>query len=342
MRCWNCGFENIPGLGSCARCTSTLNLNGADVEPPRASRWRTFTFMDRLFYRLGAWLGHVWEGLRRVPQALEAKSSVPALLLSIVPGLGHSWIKRRRLGWVIFGVWFAFLVLTVLSIGTEWNWLFVGGMIGTHSFAVISILGTDLSLERLRTRVLFGLLLGAAMWFFLYGPAGRLATRFYQPMPLAGGWQGEGLIAPSDWVLSEGPWLRPPAFRRGDVVVYTINSFSGRGYFIAEGLGLDRIVAVPGDHVQIAEGVLLVNGCMPPPGESPLGEVPHYVAIDIQVPEGQYVVLPTRLALRAGAHGIPREVPQDVFSTLSVCSSENVLGRVILRIRPWSRFGRLQ
>ena len=40
MQCPCCQFENMPGLASCGRCGSVLDLNlvAIDVNPPRASR----------------------------------------------------------------------------------------------------------------------------------------------------------------------------------------------------------------------------------------------------------------------------------------------------------------
>jgi len=93
MRCRQCGFENMPGLERCGRCSSILVVREpVAVTPPRArgARW-----LRRMGYRARAVLHRAGLGDRALPPELEdsaARPPQPSLwpgAVSVVPGLGH-------------------------------------------------------------------------------------------------------------------------------------------------------------------------------------------------------------------------------------------------------------
>jgi hypothetical protein len=107
---------------------------------------------------------------------------------------------------------------------------------------------------------------------------------------------------------------------------------------VRDGFGLDRIVGVPGDYVELKKGRLLVNGQPPRPEEMPLGRTTELVDFAFRVGRGQYAIVPSRLDL--AIYGKAQAVP--ILQQISLVSDDDVLGRVVLRLRPWSRFGRIQ
>lgn len=338
MQCWNCGFENMPGLAACARCTSTLDLTAITIEPPRASRWRVQSHIDRAAHRIAAALASLGRIVIVFPVLIPERINWRALAWSIVPGLGQIRDGRRRLGRALLGTWLALVVLLVLSIGTTWQALCYMLMVAVHALAVVTVFAANLCWERVIIRALFGLVVFGVLYSGLYHPAQWLAERVLVVVPLD--WpERSATLKPGDGLLVVGPWLRPDTFRRGQLVLYQINAIQEGHYYIRSGHSLDRIVGVTGDRVQVTNGVLLVNGQRPPPDEAPLGAV-FLDQIDYRVGPGEYVVFPTQLRLQ-----VPRgngTLPPMLARGLYTVQHEDVVGQVLLRIRPLSRFGRIQ
>jgi signal peptidase I len=273
------------------------------------------------------------------------------LAWSIVPGLGHLKTNRFRLGRAILIIWLILLAMTVLSIGTTWTWLLVSGMVVTHAVAVLSLFAANLAYERLIVRAAFGALLFFCLNLFVYDPARWLCTRFVSTLVISN--EPDGSVArQGDGLLVAGPWLRPDSFERGDLVVCRIQGYVSSGYVIRPGYNVDRVVGVPGDRIQLKGGVLLVNGTSPPKGERPLGEVP-LGTLELVLGHDEYLVLPSFLRREALIHVGPlgvalpgpdlqRTLPAPVIRRLTLFQGEEVLGRVLLRLRPLSRFGRLE
>jgi signal peptidase I len=183
------------------------------------------------------------------------------------------------------------------------------------------------------------LVLFLGLRWVIYGSIGWLAGQFFAPFLVAGMLPGN-LIQDGDAVLHEGSWTRPETFHRGDLVVYRVGGsrYAQPGYVVPEGFGLDRVVGVPGDDVQLKEGRLLVNGQPPGPEQMPLGKVSPLVDFAFRVENGQYAIVPSRLDL--AIHGTVQAAP--ILQQIALVSDNDVLGRVVLRLRPWSRFGRIQ
>jgi len=339
MQCWNCEFENIPGLRMCARCGGMLNLEGVSVEPPRASRLRAATRLARVGHRVRVCVPDVSRLVGGLTFLLPEPVSWSALAWSFIPGLGHLKADRAQLGWCILVAWLLLLLLTLLSLGTSWAWLFRTGMIATHVVALVSLFAASLAYERLYVRAAFGLVLFLGLGWFLYQPVEWLCARFYVALPLPAVLEGD-VIASGDGLIYEGPWLRPSAFARGDLVLYRIEASQQNNLIIRAGLGIDRVVGVPGDHVQVRDGVLLVNGNAPQAGQGPLGPVAPLGNFDLHVATGRYVIFPTRLALNLPGDPVrDARVRQSLVVPLSLVPHENVVGRVVFRVRPLSRFG---
>ena len=94
--------------------------------------------------------------------------------------------------------------------------------------------------------------------------------------------------------------------------------------------------------MQVVEGALTVNGLTPSPAQGPLGGIPGFVNFDVHLIENQYAIFPTRLALFPGAHPAQIQAPLALISTVSVVPYDDIQGRILLRLRPFSRFGRLK
>lgn len=323
MQCVNCGFENIPGQSTCIRCQSQLNLADVSVRPPRASaRARRMALRLRRLCPPG-WFERVW---RRWP-------AFRTLWRLSVPGLWLLHDGRKRWAWYLFGGWVTFLLVSVFLAGsavTDWTLL---GAIGLHVVSITLWMAPGMSADSLQRRLLMGLLLFVGLRFAVYGPVSNLIGRAVKPLQLAEVREG-ALIRSGDVLLYAGDWFRSEPLERGDLVVYRIEAQSGRGFYIHDGYGVDRVVGLPGDDVLLLKGALTVNGAEVT--ARPLGEIVTLPDFELHVPEGKVAILPSLFTLT-----IPRNAEYEPFMASLASVDQKNVGRVWLRYRPWTRFGNL-
>ncbi|MCG8405960.1 MAG: hypothetical protein MI923_12260 [Phycisphaerales bacterium] len=339
MQCMNCGFENMPGLEACSRCDSALALGEISVVPARASTLRLRTRIHQLRNRVAVVLTYPFR--IRIPRWVpRSKSPIlwPTLARTVVPGLGHLQIGQRTTGWIFLLTWLGFLVAGLLTLPSQATvWLF-SAAVATHASAMISVFSADLSFQRPVIRMLFGILLFIALRQLVYVPIGMAAELFWVPMVVPSNLLPGTVTQSGEGLVYEGRWLRPDQFERGDLIFYRIRAINGHGYYSLEGHGLDRIVGIPGDNVVVKDGILLVNGETPSANEMPIGSVERMPDISIDVKDGQYAVLPTRLSFHAHNASVYDAIVRGVLLT----TDEFILGRIRFRLQPWSRFGRIE
>lgn len=337
MRCWNCGFENFPGAQACARCTSAMSLGQVAIEPPRASALHFGTRLRRLINRFSIQLPDFRAMWARTHILIPEAVDWPAILWSIVPGLGHLRTGHRRIGRVLLFAWIAFLALAVFSIGATWMLYFFMGAILVHSLAFMQLLANNIVYESLLVRSMFGSLLFLGLYFFAYRPIGLLSSQVYQVEVLDRVARNQ-LVEDGDGLLIEGPWLRPEQFGRGDLVLYQIGQYGGLGFVVRGGRSIDRIIGVPGDRVQRVRGQVLINGELPKPGEEPPGAIQLSGDFDFLLGPDEYAIATTTNIINPYVNQVP---PPHIIRHLTVFSDDDILGRVIYRIRPFSRMGRV-
>lgn len=340
MQCWSCTFENLPGAQLCARCGSRLSLVGVAVEPPRAGRHHAATAVRRTGYRLRSLcpdLTWLWDRLGvLIPESLDSR----ALAWSIVPGLGHLKTGRRKWGRVLLPAWLGFFVLMVLAIGTNWARFMLAGMVVVHALAVVTLFAANLAFERLLMRAAFGLVVFLGISFFLYEPCVWFCSRFLVAVPIARS-PGGTVVQDGDGLLCEGSWIRPAAFARGDIVLYRLDALAVGGVLIQAGHGVNRVIAVPGDRVTRKDGMLSVNGEPLDEAHAPLGHLPFIRDLDITLGPREYAVFTALELLGPLPPRANALFTGTVTQHLTVVSYDDILGRVLLRLRPLARFGRL-
>lgn len=344
MQCLSCGFENLPGLTACGRCASPLDLRAVGVQPPRAGRLRIATRTARaavVAHRLGVRLPRGTFVRRLIRAIVPERLDVRALLLTIVPGLGQKYTQRPMLGRAILCAWLGLLALLILSLGTTWQSLCFMLMAAVHTLAFVEVLTANLCWGRPVVRLLFGLLLFGGVFQGLYRPARWAATRFADAVPITTA-PRNGLLRAGDGLLVAGPWLRPVAFARGDIVLYELTCTYVNHYYIRDGVGVDRIVGVPGDHIELCDGRLLVNGAPPAPDQAPLFALDGLgeFKLDVVVPRDTYAIVPTLFAAQGNAAQW-RQIPEPLQRHLVIVPHRQVTGHVLLRLRPLRRFGSL-
>lgn len=341
MECPSCTFQNIPGTRACVRCATQLDLSGVDIMPPRAASGRMareirFSALSAR-HRFVTALGDIGRALRITDAVSGAR---PRTLAAIVPGLPQiisPVIGLRILGWAILASWGLALLIALLTVGSGFSYLFCFGSVSIHSFSVSLMLAPEMQRYALPMRMLFGLSLYFLILLALYMPGYLLVQNLGQTVPVAG-IRTNPVIANGDILIRTGVWTRPKTFRRGDLVLVPIRGVAPvEGYYIPAGYNIDRVVAVAGDTVKIADGVLQVNGTPPPPGFGALGAVNRLPDGEMVVGDANVVVLPSILGVDAQANVI-RNRPHLLWD-LSIHPSNEIVGRIMFRVRPWMRLG---
>jgi hypothetical protein len=338
MQCVNCGFENIPGMRACVRCQSSLALEDVVVAPPRASRYRVGTGLRQCWNVVKATLAPLPHALSGWGRGAPDEYGIrwEAVFASIVPGLGQIRYGHKATGRFLLAAWVGLMLGALVTWGQDSSQLFLTGAVGVHAAGVMPFLSPLVINSNLLIRMLFGLLVFAGLRLGIYFPAGLLSEQFFWPFRVAGLADGP-IVQNDDVLLCPGPWAPSPALHRGDLVVYAIPDIRRGNIWVGRGYGLDRIVGLPGDHVQIVKGQLLVNGRAVVPELAPLGPVDAWEGLSTSGGD-RYVILPTRLPSQV--HGVVNQAP--VIEAMSRVPRTAILGKVALRIQPWSRLGGVQ
>jgi signal peptidase I len=340
MQCPGCRFENIPGLASCGRCGTSLALATAtiDINPPRASR--TQKKVRRVVPRRAF---YVARDLSSQARRSFISSSIdryrvplpePAVLSRlIVPGWAqiHSGLGLR--GRIFLGSFLALLVLGMLQWGTELGSMLLGLAFSVHASSIVDILirqGTVRFPRMMATAALVGL----ALAMLVYYPAGQLLMRVAAPIEYSVDsppFKRFDVVLVNRWAHALGG----PG--RGDVVLFrptrpmrigataTIVPFIRHAF--DENELVDRVLGLPGDRVVCDEGKISVNGV----AVSWVPLIPERMPrhLEIAVPLGQYLILPT-----TSAAGIDTPDPRSVGMYIGLVPTANVLGGVYLRLSP--------
>lgn len=339
MECPSCTFQNTPGTQSCVRCATRLDLDAIDFIPPRAAigrngrRARAAAHAAR--YSVMSGLADVGRSLR-LPET--SGLTWRRLSLAIVPGLPQIRARSaglRFLGWLVLGCWALMLVLALAMVGTGFS-VFLGfACVSVHCFSISLLLTPELQGRTLLFRLVAGVSIYIVVLLGIYWPISLGLRQVAGVLPL-NGLRKQPALANEDILLYTGPWTRPSTWSRGDLVVATIGPATFGNAHIREGLNVDRIVGVEGDFVRLEKGVLTINGETPAPEFAPLGSTRDLPDMDLEVPAGTYIVLPTTLQL---ANQINGAVSNQIISRVAVLVDGEIRGRVILRMRPWTRFG---
>jgi hypothetical protein len=245
---------------------------------------------------------------------------------------------RRILGQTILAVWLLVVLTGLLLVGSAVGWWLYGLALCLHSVGIGLALSGRLAYQPTRRRVVVGFAAFVCLQMLVYWPVLYLAGGFVVPVQVFG-IRDTALVRNADTLLRQGYFLRSGNRQYGDLVMYSIGRRHGQGYRLQEGVGLDRIVGLPGDRVTLRDGVLLVNGRRPSAQGQPLARLRDpAVQIDIQAGLDEYVILPSLLGF--GVHGnVSQTMINDFYGEVSRVKRHDVLGKVWWRLRPFGRFG---
>lgn len=340
MECPSCTFQNTPGTRACVRCTTRLDLDAVDFIPPRASSGRGGR---RARATVHAARFSLLSGLADVGRALHlpetAGVSWSQLLSALIPGLPQIRARSaglRFLGWTVLGAWGLVLLIALAFVGTGFSTLLGFACVSIHCFSISLLLTPLLQGTPLLYRLVAGISVYVVALMGLYWPASIGLRRMAQVLPVSG-LRKQATLANDDVLLYTGGWTRPSSWKRGDLVVATIAAANHGNAYVRAGFNVDRIVAIPGDAVRMSQGVLTINGEAPVADCAPIGPTGGLPDADFQVGAGTYVVLPSALAW--GNQGNVGAVRGAMLLNVAILPEDAIQGRVILRVRPWTRLG---
>ncbi len=336
MQCPSCQFENMPGAPVCGRCGAHLRLAAApiDVNPPRASA--RAKQLRRWFpsYRYAAELR---SAATRLSGALSPEfdwDRLPAgiFLRMAVPGWPQRYLGQPQRGRFMLALYLALLAVGVLSIGTTFGALVLGGALAVHCSSIIDVLWP--AAHGWRTRLAISAACIAVVGTLVYAPVAWAASQVVGVRTIA---LTAGPLHAGDALLYR-PGGSPDV---GDVVLYeitpgTVQTRTTGGYaaqYVVRGEQIDRIIAGPGQSVTWKRRQLWVDG--QPSRWQPLD--PAAVDADLQftVPAGYYGILPSTRPQNAPQY------PPEVWQAMSLVPRQSILGPVLLRHQPIWRWGRL-
>lgn len=345
MECPSCGFQNLPGLQSCARCTSSLEFEGVDVNPYRSSdHWKRMrrirlalarsSFLARILgipYILMSWV--------RMDCTLSIQR-MTATIASIVPGFGLILLGQRRKGLWILGI-YALLLLALVLFSYYDVVLISAAVLGLHTYAVVLCLFHKCEYIPRFIAFCCGMLVFGTLYSFIY-PAAFYALGGIGQLQTIVNVTPNHYFEDRDILLLEGRWIASGAYHAGDIVSYNMEGASGQGWYIPGGVSIDRILAVPGDHVTCKKGRMLINN-------RPLSRehgmlVPRRLPNDYDktIPQGYFFIYPTLPP--AQYHNLPNaeKVEVTMRSQISLVPEERIRGRVYMIISPLNRIGRVR
>ncbi len=337
MECRNCTFQNTPGLALCVRCQSRLDLSGVDYLPPRAHGGAAWRGLKR---RLRTWANRADEQIdraaKRVRAACHPDVDWGALAWSIIPGLGHLRLGQRVTGLSFLVLWCLLLLIALGNVGTTLGWLLGAAALGLHCTVVALLLGRPLAEQPIIRRVQVGFLTYLVLVGCVYGPLLLASRQIIRLVPLQG-IRANGLLANGDVIVCTGDWTRPRAFKLGELVVYHLRRMNRGNVLVAEGLGVDRIVGLPGEVISWDGTDLHITGGQQQ-RSMPVGALSDVPPFSLAIGPHQYAIIPTVLNWHVQGN---RAVVGGMFAAATCVEEDDIAGRAWWRLRPWGRFGPL-
>jgi signal peptidase I len=344
MQCPSCRFENMPGLEYCGRCGTSLGLSMAavDVSPPRASRAakRVRRFVPRRLLYEARDVAN--EARRVVTGSIVNDSHIPlpepdVLARLMVPGWAHIHAGLRLRGYAFLWAYFLLLLPGLLLWGTDFGSILLGLAFSVHASSVMDILirqGT----VRFPRMMAMAALVSLALAVLFYYPAGQLLMRVAEPIAFA---TDSPPFKRLDMVLVNRWAFALTAPRRGEVVAFSpLNTSRVRPpanqppfmrLVYEENQLIDRLIGLPGDRVVWDGGKLSINGTAVSWKPLLFERLPKH--LEISVPQGRYLILPTTSAGADNNGGA-----ESFWKTAGLIPEGDILGGAYLRSSPLSRF----
>jgi signal peptidase I len=342
MQCFNCRFENMPGITVCGRCGTSLQVATAviDVNPPRARPWkkrlRRLLPVNQAAIKVRDASSVATKRVKAAAQ--DVGMPVPPVRLLwrlLVPGLAHFHLGQRYRGWAFLGAYLAFLALTLLFWGTTPGSFFLGLAFSAHASSALDVLFQCPG--HIRSRLIMAAVVMTVLGLAVYVPAARGLGQIVDTRAFTA---DIGPFAAGDMILfnrAAYSWSSP---KPGNVVLFdlpmdvtiSVHVDGHRTDRIQTHEAIDRILAGPGAEVVLNDGELLIDGNKAIYDSLSSLRVPNFT---VTVPEGHYLILPTMLG---SVQADQRLSSAAIWKFMSVVPRGRIVGKVHFRHQPLTRF----
>lgn len=340
MQCPSCHFENMPGITSCGRCGTSLDLSTAaiDVQPPRASR--TARRVRRYVPRRAIYAARDTAAearrmvLREAAESLVPLPDPPILARLIVPGWAHIHEDDDLRGRLFLAAYLFMLALGFVTWGSDLSAIAMGLAFSVHASSILDIL-IRRSTYRYPRIMLTAMLVSCLLAVGVYLPAGwaldRVAHPFHFAEP-AEPFDRYDVVLGNTWAFA----LRDP--RPGDVVAFqpqglsrvpTGNQLMHIRFTVEQNILIDRVLGAPGDRVVWKDGRLTINDTPTP--WTPLVSSKLPPSLSFTVPDDRFLILPTV------SRATPAGAPQPYWDMAGLVPRSSIEAGVYLRISPINR-----
>lgn len=356
MKCARCGLENLEHVNYCVKCGLQLRSvslpDGFSAEPPRGHGIRQSLRRVYWSWRRSRQVNLVdgaWPRKRRsLLEMLDMDSSEPlwrslaGMAASfILPGAGQFYLGRHRRGTVFIigaflGLFFYFMMLRTLN---------SGGMRGAATlYLILQNCAVFDAMPRVRLDHQGGIFRMVFLVLLIWA-AGYAGINYSSDLMLRHHLGGRELLTlqypfPRGCCLMRGDTVllsRQPAYERGNIVMYNYETVMLRNR-VALGLGnfqgIDRVIGLPGERVELRGGRLRVNG-------EELKTRGELMLLNVRIPDialtlgkDEYFIFPSLInpALHEAAAG---------RRTALVVPLEQIRGRVMRIVSPITRMADL-
>jgi hypothetical protein len=306
-----------------------------DVHPPRAHH------SGAVVRRINVGLNNMLRRMNESALALRGQQfewyiPPPGLLPRlIVPGWSHLHAGQRFRGLAYLTSFLVLLVFSFLYMGTASGSILLGIMFSVHSTAALDVLMQLTPNKGMLTRVGWSFVVSAVLFVVLYLPVILLISQVAAPREMT---YSLGPFSNGDVILMN-PWRTPHA---GQIVIYDLpedryevpRAVHGRMYYAYRGERADRIIAEGGAHVIWEDQTLTIDGVHSPLRPVRAQRLPQRLEMD--VPLDHYLIFPTTTPL------LEPQMPEKLWTSLSLVPKGNVRGAVYFQTQPLSRFGRIK
>jgi hypothetical protein len=268
----------------------------------------------------------------------EARGTLDLLLLFllgiVLPGLPQIVLGRRIRGWIILSIYFIALAGVFICFG---YWMFAWFITAVTLCATTSACDVaNLPDASFRRRLITNLVLSLITFFTLSAAwqyCGNAFLRSYGEFFQATHYTRVPGVNVGDIVQGS----RQKEYRAGDVVAFNaysaVAAIAGGNYRRTQ-LSIDRILATPGQKLEVRGNQIFINGSLVPSPVRPLN--PGYTIPDMKLELGnnQYLLCPSNFAGPLAARFAGRA---DIRLLMHVVEDNRILYRLDKVIYPWWR-----
>lgn len=293
MQCPHCQFENLDEKVYCVRCGKLMRIADVDTVPPRA-KGKFLNFLLFL-YALRRAYGFRWKRLDipgKKEETVEYNFDPPLLLTLLVPSVFQFSVGRKKRGRCFLGIFLTGILLFVLLIGSYyWNIAF---LVTAAAYTGSITDAFYLKMNRLlRFIVAFGISL------FVYTVAYSLMALGAHVWIISQGIQIPAYYTEGDLLYGDiVEVVRQDEYKPGDIVQTRNNPMRRlngniHGAVIVHGIIFDRILAGPGESVEIKNNQLHYTGNDKPFPFVPLRARWQYPDVKSNLTKNQYMLIPS-------------------------------------------------